>query len=63
MWRCERAGVCILQTTGTPPVITRAKLPSSAATAHGGRPERKTLDLPESSAATVDEPVPWEVLS
>ena len=28
-----------------------------------GKADRKTLDLPESSAATVDEPVPWEVLS
>ena len=47
----------------TPPGITRAKLPSSVATVQWEKADRKTLDLPESSAATVDEPVPWEVLS
>ena len=63
MWRCERAGVCLLQKYGTPPVITLAKLIQFGRTRAVGRPDRKTLDLPESSAATVDEPVPWEVLS
>ena len=56
MWRCQR---WTRKTAGYHPCQTSEFGRHRAV----GKADRKTLDLPESSAATVDEPVPWEVLS